>query len=57
MKGKNSAGDDFPIMPFLGISLLDFTGDNLPESIGVNSSNSTGDNFLYSAGGDNTFQW
>ena len=32
MKGKNSAGDDFPVATLLGIVLLDSTGDNLPES-------------------------
>ena len=42
---KNFAGDDFPIATLLGIILLDFTGDDLPESTGDNSSNSTGDNF------------
>ena len=36
MKGKNSAGDDFPIATLMGMVLLDSTGDN--------SSNSTGDN-------------
>ena len=37
MKGKNSAGDDFPVATLLGIALLDSTGDNLPESTGDDS--------------------
>ena len=46
VKGKNSAGDDFPIATLLGITLLDFTRDDLLESTGDNSSNSTRDIFI-----------
>ena len=46
VKGKNSAGDDFSVATLLGIALLDFTGDDLPEATGDDSSNSTGDIFI-----------
>ena len=45
VRKKKSVGDDFPVATLLGITLLDSTGDNLPESTEDNSSNSTGDIF------------
>ena len=38
----NFAGDDLPIATLLGIAVLDFIGDDLPESIGDNLPNPLG---------------